>query len=587
MNRKPGRILSLVLLSVLLLNAASVSLSWLSSAVAESPFVIENGVLVRYNGRGGRVKIPKGVTAIGVSVFQKRNDITGVTIPKGVKTIGALAFFDCKRLAVVTVPKGVTEIGPSAFAQCERLVRITVPEGVTKIEVATFSGCKNLNRISIPKSVTEIGDWAFSGCERLTRIAIPKGVETIGEGVFAGCERLARISVPSTVRTIGRDAFLACHNLAQVNMANGVETIGISAFSGCVGITHIILPGSVRSIEQYAFKGCVGLSGIVIPDGVTTIGKDAFIGCPNLRVVTVSKKMDGEMVENAFPGGLPEILFLPDDLLPPAIFLKVGQSMALPRFNGAKVVWRIDGEPIAGIVKNKSIKGVTEGRANLEMTVEQAAKGKALTVSGRPLKPGETYTIKLRVFGKKDATVRKVTASPQKLTLHPLGKGGYEKTAKITPRFTPATLPESDEWRENCLYISNNLKVAKVRSDGTIIAVRPGKARITVYAPNMKSARVSVAVKGFVTDIKLKKADGTYVNTLTLSKGNSTQLEPEFNEDAAFTALRWSSSKPAVATVNGYGKIVAVSKGKTKITATALDDSRKKATVIVTVTEAP
>ncbi|MGI6173880.1 MAG: leucine-rich repeat protein [Christensenellales bacterium] len=457
MKRNLRRILSLALLALLLVSTVPLPLS---PAVAEDEFVIVGGVLTRYNGPGGNVRIPKGVTEIGESAFEDRIN-----------------------LKTVTIPNGVTKIGKNAF-----------------------KNCANLTRISIPKGVTRIGDWAFTSCDRLARISVSESVTTIGKGAFASCLRLTRISVPGTVKTIERCTFCECPLLAQVNIGNGVETIGKEAFYRCASLTDIVLPNSVRVIGESAFWECTGLSSIAIPASVTKIEMDAFYGCPNLRVATVPKGLAN--LGAAFPDGLPEILDLPDDLLPPAIFLKVGQAMALPKFRGAKVAWRTDNPSVATVGRGNRIKGVAEGTADLMMTV-QAAKGKALTLNGRPLKPGETYTIKLKVFGKKDLTARKViVVEPKKPVLHPLGKGGYNRTAKIALAFTPADLPDSAEWAKNCFYTSSNPKVAQVRSDGTIIAIKPGKATITVYAPNMKKAKVSVTVKGFITDIKLKDEDG-------------------------------------------------------------------------------
>jgi uncharacterized protein YjdB len=50
--------------------------------------------------------------------------------------------------------------------------------------------------------------------------------------------------------------------------------------------------------------------------------------------------------------------------------------------------------------------------------------------------------------------------------------------------------------------------------------------------------------------------------------------------------VRWTSSKPAVAHVDINNDVNALSTGTARITATALDGSNKKATVVVTVVEA-
>ena len=135
-------------------------------------FVIENGVLAKYEGVGGDVVIPEGVTEIG-----------------------EVAFLGCSSLESVTIPEGVREIGEDAFAFCKSLESVTIPEGVKKIGRDAFRGCGSLKTISIPEGVAEIGEDAFSGCSSLARVvvfgeALPKGF-AIGLGTVLGSPRLS------------------------------------------------------------------------------------------------------------------------------------------------------------------------------------------------------------------------------------------------------------------------------------------------------------------------------------------------------------------------------------------------------------
>ena len=66
-------------------------------------FVIENGVLTKYRGRGGVVVIPEGVETIKDSVFQGWEIITELTIPASVKSIGLLALYGCSGLERITM----------------------------------------------------------------------------------------------------------------------------------------------------------------------------------------------------------------------------------------------------------------------------------------------------------------------------------------------------------------------------------------------------------------------------------------------------------------------------------------------------
>ena len=56
-------------------------------------FIVENGVLIEYNGSGGDIVIPgnMGITSIGKYVFCNNQSITSVKIPDGIELIGDLS----------------------------------------------------------------------------------------------------------------------------------------------------------------------------------------------------------------------------------------------------------------------------------------------------------------------------------------------------------------------------------------------------------------------------------------------------------------------------------------------------------------
>ena len=60
---------------------------------ADDVFVIGNGILVEYNGSGGDVKIPAGVTEIAPRAFAiNRSFVSSVVIPEGCAKIDDDAF---------------------------------------------------------------------------------------------------------------------------------------------------------------------------------------------------------------------------------------------------------------------------------------------------------------------------------------------------------------------------------------------------------------------------------------------------------------------------------------------------------------
>ena len=78
-------------------------------------FVIKNGILKRYNGAGGDVTVPDGVSRIGKRAFFCCIELESVTLPSGVTKIGDEAFSSCLTLKSVRLPDSVTEIGTGAF----------------------------------------------------------------------------------------------------------------------------------------------------------------------------------------------------------------------------------------------------------------------------------------------------------------------------------------------------------------------------------------------------------------------------------------------------------------------------------------
>ena len=211
----------------------------------------ENGVLVKYEGKGGHVVIPNNVTSIGDYAFTGTGDLTGITIPNSVTSIGREAFSYCTKLAGITIPNSVTSIDLEAFKYCRGLTSIVIPNSLTSI-ANLFYGCENLKSVTIPNSVTNISG-AFHECRSLTNIKIPDSVTVIGDGAFYECRGLKDIVIPDSV-----------------------TAINVGAFAYCMGLTSITIPDSVTTIAGSAFYGCENLENVTIPESVTSIGYAAF-----------------------------------------------------------------------------------------------------------------------------------------------------------------------------------------------------------------------------------------------------------------------------------------------------------------------
>ena len=280
-------------------------------------FVIENGVLKKYVGRGGDVIIPEGVKEIGRRAFEGCEKLTGVTFPKTLRKIGARAFEDCDRLTEIVIPEGVTKIEKFAFSACEKVSRLVLPSTLRTVEEWAFQNLA-VEEIILPEGVDIVQPSAFAGCSRAKRIVIPASLYGFSLSNFIErTEKLERFevapdnpelmsldgvlfskdgstlicfptgrkgdySIPDGVKAIGVDAFAECEKLTGVTFPDGVTEIADQAFYGCKRLTKVTLPASLRTLGRDAFSFCSKLKTVTLPEGLESIGERAFADCVKL-----------------------------------------------------------------------------------------------------------------------------------------------------------------------------------------------------------------------------------------------------------------------------------------------------------------
>ena len=301
-------------------------------------FDVDGGRLLKYNGPGGDVTVPEGITEIGESAFAHCDELTGVSIPESVTYIGKSAFAFCGSLTDVRIPKSVTDIGRSAFAFCTNLTCLVIPKSVECIGTAAFAGCTNLAEIRIdagnpfyritdglllakdgmnpgpvlhsclpaksgvlelPEDVAQITDYAFFGCANLTCVVIPKNVEYIGASVFVGCAKLAEVQIDA-----GNPFYRIADGLL-LGMGKPLspepedksllpEEGGSSVLHSCLPIKSGVLtiPDGIVEIADCAFACCTKLTEIIIPESVWWIGQCAFEFCSSLTRVTIPEGVE-------------------------------------------------------------------------------------------------------------------------------------------------------------------------------------------------------------------------------------------------------------------------------------------------------
>ena len=419
-----------------------------------------------------------------------------------------------------------------------------------------------MESIRIPDTVTDIGDNAFNGCTELKDVTLPNIRKNIVAGMFEGCTSLEKIVLPETVTAIRADAFKDCTSLKDITWSKAPEIIESCAFQNCSALTEVTIPDSVKSIGFGAFSDCSALSTVMIPGTVKTIGSEAFRNCDALTTVTIPDSVtsygsqmfyDCDALTTVKLGSgmktIPESMFEHCDAL---------ESLSIPR-----CVTSVGNNAFKDCTKFTS---VTIPRSVTSISASAFSYPKILTIYGVAGTYAETFA-KENSIQFVDQQVKATAASLDQTELT-INKGA---TAQLNLSVTPENFTDTVTWK------STDEKVATISDSGEVKAVGAGTATIKVVVGDI-SATCQVTVLQPVTGIRLNKS------SLTMDALDTFQMTASVYPDSANDKrITWSSSDPAIASVDENGLVTALKKGTATITAAAMDGSGVKSTCKVTV----
>ena len=513
------------------------------------------------------VKLPKNLKTLERDAFRGCTGLTSVLIPKtventhyyydgiyspfrGCNNLQEVKFEDgmtripnsilcfCAAKLNIVIPDSVTEIGEAAFLN-SGIVAVTIPDAVTEIEEDAFRGCTGLTDIKLPDSVVNIGTKIFANCTSLTDVTLPNAWELIPASTFEGCTALEKLVLPESVQYIRDGAFKNCTALKEIVWSKAPELIDSNAFYNCDAITEMDIPATVTSVGYQAFYDCDGLTKITIPDGVTSLGDSVFYDCDALTDVKLGAGITT----------IPASAFRHCDAL---------EQLTVPRR-----VTAIKDNAFKDSVKFSSItipRSVTSISANAFSYLDK------LTIYGVAGTYAETFanTNSIKFV---DRQVSATSASLDQTALT-LNKGA---SGQLTLTVTPEDFTDEVVWK------SSDTAVVTVSDTGLVKAVGVGTATIKVSV-GKASASCKVTVLQPVTSISLNRS------SLTMEATDTFQLQASvYPSNAADQRVQWTSSDPAVASVDENGLVTALKKGTATVTAAALDGSGVTRTCQVTV----
>lgn len=230
---------------------------------------------------------------------------------------------------------------------------------------------------------------------------------------------------------------------------------------------------------------------------------------------------------------------------------------------GRTITWVSSAPQIATVDAQGTVRGVAPGSATITAASEGTAATAQITVNAPPPAP--------------PAPVATVSVTPSSATL--VVGSSATLTATLRDAAGSVLAGRTTSW------VTSDASVATVSAAGVVTAVAPGRATVTAVSEG-KNGQAQITVNAPapapVASVAVTPASAT------LTPGGSVALAAGVF-DAAHNALTgravtWTSSAPAVATVDASGTVTALAQGTATITATS---EGKSATAQITVNPPP
>ena len=212
----------------------------------------EGTTVIDYDGTGGSITIPDGITTIGAGAFMDA-PVTNVDLNE-VKTVGNNAFSGSDLISV-TGTAGVKAIGGEAFART------------------------SISAFSIPKSLKKLSGSAFD--ENIAMTGFSGGSDEYQ--IYGGC----------VYSDGGRTLYIVPKGLNDsVTISKKATAIAPNALKGCEGVTDLYIPATITQ-----FGGRPDINPLIFPETTTIYGysgsdAETYAKASDVKFVSVGK-VDG------------------------------------------------------------------------------------------------------------------------------------------------------------------------------------------------------------------------------------------------------------------------------------------------------
>lgn len=364
-------------------------------------------------------------------------------------------------------------------------------------------------------------------------------VSAVAPHAFQGKAALRKVTLPDSVTAIGAYAFADCRSLTAAVLPQGLTTLSEGLFAGCPHLKQLTLPAAVETISAYAFLNCAMLPAITLGQAVSAVDPTAFDGCSALTAIKVAdgNRYFAHSEGVLFSADLSRLIRYPEGkgdtayTVPDGV-LTIGEgAMASSRIRSLTLP-----ASLAAVSRNAL-------KSSIGLHTVTFAPGSALSVIGANAFTG---CVSLRSI-----------VLPDALTV--LARNAFSGCS-----LTSITVPSGTSVQTGAIPAA----------DGLLITGTAGSdAERYANLNGIRFADPSLDVP--VTGAVLPK-------TLTLLCGQTLPLTWQLTPaDTTETAVSFSSSNTAIATVTSDGLVTGWSRGRAVITLRTADGTCTECTVIV------
>lgn len=567
------------------------------------------------------VQLPLGLESIGNHAFYGCRYLAEITLPNTVKSIDRYAFFVCDSLRQVILPTSLQSMSEGVFDKCPSLELIAIPMTVTNIRPDAFfsgslrsskltimapsgsSAAKYAQQTGIPFKETSVTSSVILTLDGIDMSGEKRGIDLSSESRIFNLQANTQPetlwpgvvwkSSNSTVASVDDFGQITAYKKGEaiitatatdgsgvkssftLNVANLAKEIMFSSMNedsvpskGKVSFKATVLPESAdnkkidwsvsdQSVASISAKGLLTASIVdekklvqVIATAKDGSGVSATYDLYVYPLVSeVKVLMSGHPLENK------ETLSIDIASQTNSIQLDVYNS---PSDSLQRMKWESSAKKIAEVDENGLITGLRKGKAIITATTMDGTRKKM------------TFTVNVSNI------VKDVMIS---------GNGAVAAGQKI--KLSAIVLPE-DATDKSILWESSDDTIAKInKNNGEVTARKVESLQQVIITATARDgsgvqAQMELFVHPLVENVILTQNDIIVKDKkleVDLAQTNSIHFSAIIEPLDAMQEIRWQSSDQRIASIDDVGNITLFKKGKVRITATANDGSRIRATV--------